>query len=82
MLQDYIENDIPEIVWCSNKTHSFLLSMFHGLGNTKISKFKNSLIIDKNILWFDISVYNFVAMQIDESFYKLNKPIHDKFLFK
>jgi hypothetical protein len=38
--------------------------MFHGLRYTEISKFKNSLIIDEDILRFDISMYNLILVQI------------------
>ena len=56
--------------------------MFHSFRNPKIGQLEYTLIIDKYILRFNISMYNFVRMQIDKSFDQLYEPIHNKLLFQ
>jgi hypothetical protein len=42
---------------------------------TKISQLKHSIIIDQNVVWLDVPVYNSILVQVLHSFQKLPQNI-------
>jgi hypothetical protein len=73
---------LPEIVGRSYEGHRFLLSLFHRFGYSEISKFQHSFLVNKDILWFNISVNDLMLMKVDDALHELDEEVHDKFLLE
>lgn len=54
--------------------------MLHSRAEAKVNKFNLSFVVNKDILKFEVTMYNTKLMEVRNSFYNLSKNIHSIFL--
>jgi hypothetical protein len=55
--------------------------VLHGFGDSEIGQLEHALVIDEDVLGFDVAVDDLVVVEVVQALDKLDEPVHDKFLF-